>query len=70
MSYYDHATAMVLKLDRWSEEKPLRNYEYEALACNRLIATSPVENRLFLSRRIRELIRKKFAAVKHHSKDK
>lgn len=33
MTYYDHATAMAYKLDQWSEERSLRNYELEALAC-------------------------------------
>lgn len=35
MTYYEHATAMSFKLDRWSEDRPLKNYELEALACQR-----------------------------------
>lgn len=33
MTYYDHATAMAFKLDRWREERPLGNVELEVLAC-------------------------------------
>lgn len=33
MTYYENATAMAFKLDRWSEERPLRNFELEALEC-------------------------------------
>lgn len=31
MTYYDHATAMACKLDQWSEQRSLRNFELEAL---------------------------------------
>ncbi len=34
MTYYDHATYMAFKLDRWAEERTLRNYEVEAMHCN------------------------------------
>lgn len=33
MTHYDHATAMAFKLDRWSDDRSLKNYELEALAC-------------------------------------
>ena len=42
MSYYDHATAMAFKLDRWGEERPLRHYELEALRCNCPEVDTPV----------------------------
>ena len=34
MTYYDHATYMAFKLDRWAKERTLRNYEVEAMHCN------------------------------------
>lgn len=30
MTYYDHGTALALKLDRWGEGRSPRNYELEA----------------------------------------
>jgi hypothetical protein len=32
MTYYEHATAMAFKLDRWAEGRKLRNFELEAQA--------------------------------------
>lgn len=31
MTHYDHATAMAFELDRWSKQRPLRNFEREAM---------------------------------------
>ena len=48
MSYYDHATAMAFKLDRWGEERSLRHYELEALRCNCLEVDTPFLKRASL----------------------
>lgn len=50
MSYYDHATAMALKLDRWGDDRPLRNYEREALACAQRKSTKKAKKKTMLQR--------------------
>ena len=52
MTHYDHATAMILKLDRWREDQPLRNYELEALACQHRAAAEKVKKQSFFWRRL------------------
>jgi len=46
MTYYDHATAIAYKLDRWSEERAPRNYELERIArqCNSSVVSSAVSS--------------------------
>lgn len=62
MSYYDHATAMAFKLDRWGEERPLRHYELEALRCNRPEVDAPVlEQASLLS--FKTVLRRKVVAM-------
>ena len=62
MSYYDHATAMAFKLDRWGEERPLRNYELEALRFNFQEVDTPVlEQTSLLS--FKTALRRKTAAL-------
>ncbi len=48
MSYYDHATSMVLKLGRWGEAPTPSNYEKELLACAERDRSKPVINQSFL----------------------
>lgn len=50
MTYYDHATAMAFKLDRWSDERILRNYEREALACEELTSANSAKKRSLFRR--------------------
>lgn len=50
MSYYDHATAMAFKLDRWADERILRNFELEALACEQRASRLVAKKQSFFSR--------------------
>ena len=50
MTHYDHAVAMSLKLDRWSEDRPLKNYELEAIAFQER-AIAKMENKQSLMKR-------------------
>lgn len=50
MSYYDHATALAFKLGKWSEPKPLRNFELEALARAQDLSAPPVNKPPLLER--------------------
>lgn len=50
MTYYDHATAMAFKLDRWSDERILRNYEREAQACEQFASANSVKELSLFSR--------------------
>lgn len=50
MSYYDHATAMAFKLDRWADERILRNFELEALDCEQRALGLVAKKQSFFSR--------------------
>lgn len=50
MTYYDHATAMAFKLDRWGEEQKPRNYELEILASEQHAVASAHKKLTFFQR--------------------
>lgn len=50
MSYYDHATAMAYKLGQWREERAPRNFELEALACEKRAAVTATKKQSLLQR--------------------
>ena len=50
MTHYDHATAMFFKLDRWSKDRPLKNYELEALACQQRTTAEPANEQSLFKR--------------------
>lgn len=57
MTYYDHATAMTFKLDRWREERVPRNYELEAVASEQGILAA-VEKKPSMLRRCVSVFRR------------
>ena len=50
MTHYDHATAMTFKLGRWSEDRPLKNYELEAIALQQRTTVKRVNKQSFFKR--------------------
>lgn len=54
MCYYNHACEMQLKLNRWSEERTLRNYEIEALNCAQRAVTT-VERKQWIRKRFQAM---------------
>jgi hypothetical protein len=62
MTYYDHATYMAFKLDKWAEERTLRNYELEAEYCSgKKQAGRKDSNSKSLLPRLKQVLTKNFA---------